>query len=287
MARRSPQPAATCEQELVLQQQTCIACGRRLTLAQYAHRTIRRLDGVWRLTLTLRRCRNRHCHRYRIVCRPEEEGGWALPHGEFGFDVIALVGSLRYALHHSIPEIHQELCHRGVVIAERTVTNLLMRYEELIALRLTNPDTLRERLLPQGQVILGLDGLQPDVGHEVLWVLRDCLSGDILLARSLLSATQEEIVALIQEVQTRLPVPITGVISDGQTSIRCAVATALPDVPHQLCQFHGSRAKRPSPSSKRIGMPRNNSKRWFVRSAPSNGCWRTYWTNVTNISNCI
>jgi hypothetical protein len=28
------------------------------------------------------------------------------------------------------------------------------------------------------------------------------------------------------------------VISDGQTSLRNAVRTALPDVPHQLCQFH-------------------------------------------------
>ena len=37
---------------------------------------------------------------------------------------------------------------------------------------------------------------------------------------------------------TALPVPIRGVISDGQESIRNAVRTALPDVPHQLCQFH-------------------------------------------------
>jgi hypothetical protein len=36
-------------------------------------------------------------------------------------------------------------------------------------------------------VVLALDGLQPDVGHEVLWVVRDCLSGEVLLARSLLS----------------------------------------------------------------------------------------------------
>ena len=32
-----------------------------------------------------------------------EEGRWALPHGEFGLDVIALVGMLRYASHWSIP----------------------------------------------------------------------------------------------------------------------------------------------------------------------------------------
>jgi hypothetical protein len=33
-------------------------------------------------------------------------------------------------------------------------------------------------------------------------------------------------------------VPIHGVISDGQHSIRKAVQTVLPDVPHQLCHFH-------------------------------------------------
>ncbi len=39
-----------------------------------------------------------------------------------------------------------------------------------------------------GPVIPAIDGLQPDVGHEVLWVLRDVLSGEVLLARSLLSS---------------------------------------------------------------------------------------------------
>lgn len=238
MARRSPQPAATREHCLTLQQYTCVACGRRLTMAQRAHRTVRRLDGVWRLTLTLRRCRHARCSRYRLVCRPEEEGRWALPHGEFGFDVIALVGSLRYAHHRSIPEIHRDLCARGLVIAERTVTNLLARYEELIALRLTNTESLQARFLPQGQVILGLDGLQPDVGHEVLWVVRDCLSGEVLLARSLLSEAEDELIELLREAQALLPVPITGVISDGQRSIRRAVATALPGISHQLWQFH-------------------------------------------------
>ncbi len=90
-------------------------------------------------------------------------------------------------MHRSVPEIHQELYKRGVVIAERTVTNLLARYEELVSLHLSDQTRLCERLTSQGQIILALDGLQPDVGHEVLWVLRDCLSGEILLARSLRS----------------------------------------------------------------------------------------------------
>jgi hypothetical protein len=87
-------------------------------------------------------------------------------------------------------------------------------------------------------VVLALDGLQPDVGHEVLWVLRDCISGEVLLAKSLLSASAPDLQALIDEVRAALPVPITGAVSDGQESIRLAVARALPGVPHQLCHFH-------------------------------------------------
>src|SRR5262249_31707322 len=65
-----------------------------------------------------------------------------------------------------------------------------------------------------------------------------CLSGEILLARSLLSSAAKDLAGLITEVHQALPVPITGVISDGQDSLRKAVARALPDVPHQLCHFH-------------------------------------------------
>ena len=53
-------------------------------------------------------------------------------------------------------------------------------------------------------VILALDGLQPDVGHEVLWVVRDCLSEEILLARPLLSSTQGDLTALLKEVKELL-----------------------------------------------------------------------------------
>jgi hypothetical protein len=60
----------------------------------------------------------------------------------------------------------------------------------------------------------------------------------VLLARSLLSSRQDDLAGLIGAVKRALEVPIVGVISDGQTSIRNAVAKALDGVPHQLCQFH-------------------------------------------------
>jgi hypothetical protein len=238
MARKHHRPAASFARTLAPLDDRCVACGRVAPVAYHGRRTVATLDGLCRLTLVVRRCRNPTCPLYRRPCRPEEEGAVALPHGEFGLDLIALVGTLRFAEHRSVPEIGQALRQRGIAIAERSVTNLVHRYEELVAVRLADRPRLRQRLAAQERVILAIDGLQPDVGHEVLWVLRDCLSGEVLLARSLLSGREDDLVPLIEEVRRQLPVPVAGVISDGQASLRHAVATALPGVSHQLCHFH-------------------------------------------------
>lgn len=216
----------------------CPACDPTAHVAYHTHRTITTLDGGDRLCLMVRRCQTRTCPRYHQPYRPEMEGRWALPHGEFGLDVIALIGALRFRDHRSVLEIHQALLVRGMQIAERTVLNLLQRYEELVAVRLADAERLTHLLEQQGSVILAIDGVQPDVGHEVLWVIRDCLSEELLLARPLLSSTGGDIIMVLREVQKQLAVPVRAIISDGQQTIRSAVSFVLPDVPHQLCQFH-------------------------------------------------
>ena len=241
MARKQARPPATQEVTLEPLQITCRACGSRMRMGHHSHRRVTTLAGVTQLTLKVYRCRNQACPRFHQPTRPEEEGGWALPHGEFGLDVIALVGTLRYQQQRSIPQIHEELLRRGLQVAQRTVTDQLYRYEELLALHLADEKRLCERIKDQKQVILALDGLQPDVGHEVLWVLRDCCSGEVLVARSLLGATENDLVPLLEEAASicrKLDIPIAGVITDGQRSIRNAVASALPGIPHQLCHFH-------------------------------------------------
>src|SRR5450755_2022049 len=246
MARREARPPAEREVRLTPRLMHCVNCEQRLWVAYHAQRTLMTLRGLVRLTLVVRRCRNAECELYHVPYRAEEEGAWALPHGEFGLDIITVIGQLRYGEHRSIPEIHQRLRQRGVSIAQRTVTDLLERYEELVALHLADEERLLELLKQQGCLILAIDGLQPDVGHEVLWVLRDCLSGEVLLAKSLLSGRQQDLAALLSQVKDKLTVPIAGVVSDGQHSIRKAVAKALPGVPYQLCQFHYLReAARP------------------------------------------
>jgi hypothetical protein len=238
MARLTPRPVPTETQTLQPLQRYCPTCGETMWAAYHNYRTITTLEAVLALTLQIRRCLHRGCPHFRQPYRPELEGRLALPKHEFGLDVIAAIGQWRYADHRSILEIHQALRERHVALAPRTVTNLLERYDELVALALQDTTRLQRITQARGRILLALDGLQPDVGHEVLWVLRDCLSGEVLLARSLLSATHEDLAHLVQEVRQALQVPIVGVISDGQPSIRAAVAQVLPGVPHQLCHFH-------------------------------------------------
>jgi hypothetical protein len=206
-----------------------------LWAAYWQERTVLTLDGTLRLRLQVRRCRRRGCGLFGHPYRPEEEGSYALPHGDIGLDVIAFVGAQRFGEHRSVPEIRRALQHQQLGLCERSVTNLVQRYEELVSLELTDRPRLQARLRAQGRAI---DGLQPDVGHEVLWVIRECLSGEVLLARPLLSAAEAELSGLLREVRRLVPVPIAGIVSDGQQSLRRAVASALPGVPHQVCQFH-------------------------------------------------
>jgi hypothetical protein len=246
MCRKKARPEAKREQVLECARKRCAVCDHTMWMDYVNYRVVTTLEGMEGLALRIRRCSNPECVRYHQPYRPEAEGRWVLPNHEFGLDVIALVGALRYREHRSVSEIHAELSRRKVPIAERTVINLLDRYDELLALSLTDDRRLQRLLAAQGRVILAIDGLAPDVGHEVLWVLRDCISGEVLLACSLLSATEDDLAGLIRRVKKALPCAIAGVISDGQRSVRNAVAAELSGVPHQLCQFHYLReAARP------------------------------------------
>ena len=136
-------------------------------------------------------------------------------------------------------------------------------------MRLSDRNRLKAKLERQGRVILAIDGLQPDVGHEVLWVVRERLSGEVLLARSLLSGKEEDLANLLREVVADLPaeVKIGGLISDGQHPIRRAVRRVLPSVPHHNCASSTTCARRPRASTKPIVTPKRNSKTTLEASA--------------------
>ena len=238
MARRKPKPEPTRTEVLDCIIEACPSCGSHMWVDYENTRVIVTLSEVVELRLRVRRCPNKGCERYHKPYRPECEGGWALPKHEFGLDVIAAIGHRRYRHHETVGEIHAYLREQDVVISERSVTNQLDRYDELVALSLQSSDRLQALFEQQGRVILAIDGLQPDMGHEVLWVVRDCLSGEVLCARALLSSSANDLSKLLADVKKNLPVKVEAVVSDGERSLRNAIAQTFPDTPHGLCHFH-------------------------------------------------
>src|SRR3954468_8471590 len=152
MARTAARPDPAITTSLSPRRVNCPHCGTRMRADYTNRRTVATLAGLTRLHLLIRRCHNARCAAHRRPYRPEAEGRVALPHHEFGLDVIALVGRLRYAEHRSVPEIRTRLVARGVAVSERTVTNLLDRYDELLAVTLTDDRRLKTVLVSQQKV---------------------------------------------------------------------------------------------------------------------------------------
>ena len=103
MARITPRPPPT--QTLVLSclNQRCPVYEGPLWFAYENARKITTLDAVIGVTLQVRRCVNPACAYYHQPYRLEQEGRIALPHHEFGLDVIAWIGAQRYQDGCSLP----------------------------------------------------------------------------------------------------------------------------------------------------------------------------------------
>ena len=97
-------------------QRTCAVCQQLVRYAYDKWRSVTLVVGrIVRLRLKIGRCNNSACARYHVAHRPEAEGRWALPEHAFGLEVMAQIGTWRYARtcrrrkcrkHRSIPEMH-------------------------------------------------------------------------------------------------------------------------------------------------------------------------------------
>ena len=183
------------------------------------------------------RCLNADCRYPRTVYRSAQAESLTIKGSTYGLDVVVHIGHLWLQEHRTRSEIHALL--RGqVLLSERHVQNLFEGY--LALLRCDQARTFAQ--LPalaqtQGGLVLSLDGLRPENGNESLYVLRDVLSGLVLWADCLQEADHATLAAALKPVAD-LHLPILGVISDIQKSIRLAVAEALPGVPLAFCHLH-------------------------------------------------
>lgn len=217
-----------------------------IKLCPHCHQPLKRSHIAWRknvftlketlhITSYAYHCTNKTCPKPKETYRSTEAEMLCLKYYQFSIDVIAKIGHLYFKEHKTIDEIKQTLSKLQI---SRSEINLL--YQAYLALTTVNrkqDTTFLDKIRANGGITLALDGVQPEKGNETLWILKEHQTGETLLAKNLQSADRESIASLLREIKA-LDIPIRGVISDGQRSIRLAVKQEFPMVPHQLCHFH-------------------------------------------------
>ena len=111
----------------------------------------------------------------------------------------------------------------------------------MLAARQQDPEALRRHYEAVDEIILSIDGLQPEKGHETLYVVRELTRKRVWFAEPLLSATADEVRRLIakaKEWAESLGKPVGLWISDKQDAFVTGIAAEFPDVPHRYCDNH-------------------------------------------------
>src|SRR5208283_5759369 len=91
------------------------------------------------------------------------------------------------------------------------------------------------------EIVLSIDGLQPEKGHETLYVVRELTQKRVWFAKPLISATADEVQRLIAQAKewaTSLNKTVSLWISDKQDAFVTGIAAEFPGVPHRYCDNH-------------------------------------------------
>ena len=202
------------------------------------HKYLSTLKGQFHIFSQGYGCPNPACPEPEMTYRSAEAETLSVPDCSYGLDVIIEVGYQRFWHHRTVGEIHQSL-KAGVAISERQVLNLLANFLALLrAGQGAKIAQLRDKWQALGGLVLSIDGLKPEKGSPALYVVRETQLGITLKAEVLTSGAHQTIATELLEPIKRWRLPIKGLISDAQESIRLAVAQVYPGQAHQTCQFH-------------------------------------------------
>lgn len=187
-------------------------------------------------------CPNQVCPNHECTFSPERELALTMPRWLIGWDVFCWLGHRRFARHWSVPQLRAELLDRfGIPLSEDAIEDYLQRYQCMVAARQQDPVLLKKEYQKARHVMLSIDGLQPEKGHETLYVVRELGQQRVWFAEALLSSATDEIRPLIVKARAwakRLNRPVRLWMSDKQEAFVTTIAQEFPGKPHRYCGNH-------------------------------------------------
>jgi hypothetical protein len=228
--------------ELDVLDRHCSVCGRMMYICDHRYRHLHTLEGPVELVCKLNHCPDPRCPEHAKTKSPEIEASIAPPHWAIGWDVFCWIGHRRCSRHWAIPQIRAELLDAyRIALSDDAIGQYIHRYQAMLAARQQDPAALLRQYQSVDELILSIDGLQPEKGHETLYVVRELTRKRVWFAEALISATADEVRRLIAKAKgwaEALGKPVGLWLSDRQDAFVTGIAAEFPGVPHRYCQNH-------------------------------------------------
>ena len=228
--------------ELDVLDRACPACGRMMYICDHRYRRIHTLEGPVQLICKLNHCPDPSCPGHAKTKSPELEVTIAPPSWAIGWDVFCWIGHRRFSRHMSISIIRSELLDDyAIKLSDDAIGKYIRDYQLMLAARQQDPEALRRQYESVDEIVLSIDGLQPEKGHETLYVVRELTQKRVWFAEALISATNDEVQRLIAQAKawaSSLNKTVALWISDKQDAFVTGIVAEFPGVPHRYCDNH-------------------------------------------------
>jgi hypothetical protein len=169
MGYRWPADTIFTQRILPVEPETCDLCPRRLQICDHRFHRIPTLHGPLEIVCKLAPCPAPFCPGARRTLSPLAEAQLTWPPGTIGGDVLCWLGHRRFARPWSIPQLRLALRDSyRIALSEDALADCLQRYPLMVAARQQDATALAQAYRDLDTLILTIDGLQPEKGHETL-----------------------------------------------------------------------------------------------------------------------
>ena len=245
MAYRWP-AGTTCKRiVLAVAARSCPVCDRYMHVCDHRYHALWTFEGPTQVVNRLVRCPDTSCQSRGRTFSPAAELSMSMPRWCIGWDVLCWLGHRRFARHWSVPQLRLELKDTHQIrLSDDAIENYMGQYQTMLAARQQDPERVAEAYKDSEALVLTIDGLQPEKGHETLYVVRELTRKRVWFAEPLLSSAEPEVrrvLVLARQWAERLAQPVRAWMSDKQEAFVKAIATEFPGIPHRYCQNHFAR----------------------------------------------
>jgi len=232
----------------------CMCCGDKLVRVSSTDRYLSTREERMRIFVEVYECHNEECSLYKQKIKAPEFNTLIFPGLSYGIDVVTEIGLLRFKEHKTITEIHETIMNKyhHIEITDRHMQNVVNKIMYVMESTSLDPKVMKEKLIAKNKEIKGLvlstDGLEPEQGNEILYIVRELQTGDILFSKFLEFSDEEtirkEIYEPIKKLAEEMGLPVLGLVADKQLVLTTAFETVFPGIPVQHCQSHFLKALR-------------------------------------------